>query len=131
MPFKVTPKEFQELLPFICDKKTSVDPNGWKPENPLWGHCAIVAILAKELFGGEILRASLEKTEFTSMRSHYWNRIRNGQEIDFTAAQFGNCYPSGLEPEVRDSGKLLDNADTAKRYYALVYRFNLYNRELT
>lgn len=79
---------FKELLPKICDKKTSSDPNGWMPENPLWGHCAVVSLVAQNLFGGKIARASLQDTEFENLRSHYWNLLPNGIGEDFTVSQF-------------------------------------------
>lgn len=75
---------FKKLLPTICDKETSLDPDGWSSENPLLGHCAVVSLIVQNLFGGELLRASLAGTEFAHMRSHYWNRLPDGTADDFT-----------------------------------------------
>src|SRR3989344_7611221 len=105
MEMKVTLEQFKELLPSICDKETSSDPENWTPENPLWGHCAVVSLIAQNLFGGEPMRAPLTHIpKFSHMRSHYWNRLpdRTGTlttELDFTATQFGNEYPYGLVAE--------------------------------
>ena len=119
----MTPRAFADLLLRICDKETSQDPAGWTKENPLWGHCAVVALLAQDIFGGEILRASLEGTRFAKMRSHYWNRLLVFGEVDFTGKQFGDNYPRGLEPIVRERAYLLSNPETKKRYKLLAKRF--------
>jgi len=100
MEMKVTPERFKQLLPLICDKETSSDPDNWTPENPLWGHCAIVSLVAQNLFGGELLRGSLmEVPGFERMRSHYWNKLADGSIEDFTKSQFGERYPEGLKAE--------------------------------
>ncbi|MEX0877787.1 MAG: hypothetical protein WDZ40_02920 [Candidatus Spechtbacterales bacterium] len=118
-------EEFKELLPKICDKDTTLDPDGWTRKNPLWGHCAVVSVLAQRLFGGELLRASLEGTDFAHMRSHYWNRLFGDTVEDFTANQFGNNYPLGLGPkaETRTVEYVLSNPETKKRYELLLERF--------
>ena len=77
-----------------ADEKTSADPAGWAVTNPMWGHCAVVASIVEEVFGGEILRASLEGTPFAHMRSHYWNRLPDGREVDLTESQFGGNRPA-------------------------------------
>lgn len=88
METKVTIERFKELLPSICDKETSSDPDNWTPENPLWGHCAVVSLVAQNLFGGKLARASLEDTKLSGMSSHYWNIFPDGTGEDFTNSQF-------------------------------------------
>src|SRR5690242_20466610 len=89
---------FARLLPTVCDRETSADPDGWTPENPLWGHCAVVSAAVQDRFGGDLLRASLEKyPKWAKMRSHYWNRFPPGGQRDFTEPQFGGDPPQGLE----------------------------------
>ncbi len=120
MHTKITPQRFKEILPTICDRETALDPEGWSPENPLWSHCAIVSVKAQEYFGGEILRGSLlEHPEFAHMRSHYWNSIE-----DFTAPQFGDRYPAGMQPEIKQRSYILDAKypKTIERYKLLSYR---------
>ncbi len=120
---ELTPNRFKELLPVICDQETSQDFNGWASENPLWGHCAVVSLVAQNLFGGELLRASLtEVPGFEHMRSHYWNRLADGSVDDFTKPQFGTNYPSGLKAEVRDRSYVLSYPETVKRYKLLTFR---------
>lgn len=119
----ITSEGFKALLPQICDKETSQDPDHWRPENPLCGHCAVVALIAQDLFGGELLRGSLtEIPEFSYMRSHYWNRLADGTEIDFTAPQFSSSYPGNLKAEVRARSYVLFYPETVKRYELLVSR---------
>ncbi len=48
-------QEFNNLIPDICSQETSSHPELWNKENPTQGHCAIVSVLAQELFGGEIV----------------------------------------------------------------------------
>ena len=109
-------------LPRICDKETSADPVGCVESNPLWGHCAVVALLIQDLFGGELMRASLEETPFAGMRSHYWNRLPGGMELDLTAEQFGNRRPIGLKAEMRPRSYLLSSPETKTRYELLKQR---------
>jgi len=136
---KPTVERFRELLPLICDEATSADPRGWTSQNPLWGHCAVVSLAAQALFGGKLIRGSLEGTPFAKMRSHYWNQWedqpdpvnprRHGRaplNSDFTAAQFGDSYP--INPEIgeeRSREYLLSNSETKKRYHALMWRLGM------
>ncbi|MBI2025085.1 MAG: hypothetical protein HYT03_03315 [Candidatus Harrisonbacteria bacterium] len=116
-------REFKDLLPMICNGDTSQDPGGWTKNNPLWGHCAVVSLLAQDVFGGELLRASLEGTEFAKMRSHYWNKLPTFGEVDFTGPQFGDNYPEYLRSTVRERDYLLSNPETKRRYRLLAERF--------
>ena len=79
---KITPRVFEAILPRICDRDTAFDSKSWSLENPLWGHCAIISVLAQNLFGGDILFGKNGDVR------HYWNRMTNGLEKDFTIAQF-------------------------------------------
>lgn len=111
------------LLPHICDSETSSDPEGWSPENPLWGHCAVVALAAQDRFGGDLLRAPLDTyPKWAKMRSHYWNRFPMGAQRDFTKPQFGDDPPEGLVPEVRTRAYALSHAATMERYKLLSWR---------
>ena len=123
METKVTPEQLKALLPSICERETSQDSNNWSPENPLWGHCAVVSLVAQNLFGGELLRGSLtEVPGFEHMRSHYWNQLADGSIEDFTKPQFRERYPSGLKAEPRDRSYVISYPETVKRYKLLVFR---------
>ncbi|GMQ95018.1 MAG: hypothetical protein BMS9Abin13_128 [Patescibacteria group bacterium] len=119
----ITIDDFMQILPRICDKETTQEPHGWSPENPLWGHCAVVSIVAQNLFGGTILRASLKPyPKFSGAASHYWNLLESGEEKDFTAVQFGNDYPEGMEGEERTRSYILSHSETVERYKLLAFR---------
>ena len=117
----LTANRFAEHLAAACSRETSSDPEGWTPENPFWGHCAVVALIAQERYGGELMRVSLEGTPFAAMRSHYFNRFPDGDH-DFSGPQFGDVYPSGLKAESRTRAYLLSSPETRKRYKLMSYR---------
>ncbi len=119
----ISPDMFKEILPIICDKDTSYDPNNWSHSNSLWGQSAVVALLAQELYGGEIVYSSISGIpELRSLKSHYWNMLPDGTEIDFTKEQFGNKYPEELPPRGRSREYLLSNEETSTRYKLLAAR---------
>ena len=122
-PRSLSPETLAEILPQICSAATSADPPNWHFSNPLWGHCAVASLLAQKLFGGELLRASLQGTAYAVMGSHYWNRLGSGVEQDFTAAQFREGYPRGLRAEERARSYLLSNDATLARYALLSLEF--------
>jgi hypothetical protein len=66
-------KKFKKILPKIYGKDTSFDPKGWTKDNPFWGHCAVVSLLAQSLFQGEIVGVSLKDTKFAKLKFHFWN----------------------------------------------------------
>lgn len=104
--------EIFDLVLASCSRETSSDPANWTEDNPLYGHCAIVAIIINGIFGGKILRASLLKVKgYEKMSSHYWNRLPNGVEVDLTSGQFkGNdrdLVPEGKDTKRSASGKEL------------------------
>jgi hypothetical protein len=107
-----------KILPAICTRETSVDPKGWSPDNPLWGQCGVVSLLANRLFGDKILGASLEGTKYAKSRFHYANG-RPDHPTDLTANQFQNDYPEGLIFKERTRGDLLSGTNTAFRYTLL------------
>lgn len=114
---------FAARLAGLCGRDTSADPDGWTPENPLWGHCAVASLAAQDRFGGELMRASLEPfPKWAAMRSHYWNRFPHGGQHDFTRPQFGDDPPQGLVGDVRTRGYVLSHAATMDRYRLLSWR---------
>jgi len=111
----LTIEKFKDLVIRSGNRETSSTPERWEEENPTLGHCAIVALLVQELFGGDLLRASLEGTEFDYARSHYWNLLEDGTEIDLTEDQFLGRRPN-LIGEVRSREYVLSNEQTRSRY---------------
>ncbi len=115
-------EEFTTTLTQACQQDTSSDPNNWTSENPMYGQCAVVAAAAQKRLGGRLLRASLEGSAFAHMRSHYINELPDGEREDFTASQFGDTYPDGLEFSPRSRSYVLSSPDTARRYNILSQR---------
>lgn len=117
-------EEFLDKLRNIGAKDTSADPDGWTPENPLWGHCAVASLLAEDVFGGELVRASLkEHPKYAYLRSHFWNRLPDGSDIDFTTEQYPDLLFQNLVGDVRSRESVLESPDTQRRYALLQERF--------
>lgn len=102
-------------------EKTSIDPDNWSENNPAWGQCVITALIIQDIYGGELLRATVNNGI-----SHYWNRLPNGKEIDLTRIQF-NEFKIDSEPIVRDREYVLSFPDTKERYELLKERFTKNN----
>lgn len=85
----LTIKQFEAIFPKICDKETSSRSQRWTPENPLLDHCAVVTLVANNIFGGEMRRAEM----IGQNGSHYWNRLPDGTEKGFSKTQFGGSFP--------------------------------------
>jgi hypothetical protein len=117
--------EYEIILPKLCGRGTSVDPEGWSENNPLHGHCAVVSLQAQKLFEGTLLRASLENTRYAHMRSHYKNRLIDGDK-DFTSAQFTEGYPEGIIFEHKDRSYVLSMKfpKTIDRYVELTFKLH-------
>lgn len=105
--------ELKKLLKAAWSKETSADPKNWTLKNPSWGQCAITALIVQDFLGGELVRTVVEP-----FGSHYWNKLPNGKEKDFTRQQFpkGTRVPRG---ESRKRSYVLSYPPTVKRYAAL------------
>lgn len=101
----------ESLLRSAWCRETSADPDGWTPENPAWGQCAVTALVVQDLFGGVLLRSRVSGV------SHYWNRI-DGFELDLTLRQFGGAIYDAA-PSIRDREYVLSFPETAARYELL------------
>ena len=98
--------------------ETSASPNAWMPENPALGQCAVSALVVQDHFGGDLLRSKVGGV------SHYWNRLPDGREIDWTLRQFKPRGPIFLDedPQLRTREYVLSFPDTVKRYELLKAR---------
>ncbi len=118
-------------------RDTTACAEHWSTDDPMHGHCAAIALIVQDLYGGEILRASLEDLpRYAHMRSHYWNLLPKKAglkspyhrgcidiELDLSAGQFaGNDRSLVPQGEVRPRSYLLENPDTARRYALLKKR---------
>jgi hypothetical protein len=78
MPDKLSFRDVSSALRSSWSARTSA---GWRADNPARGQCNVTALLANDLFGGDILKTPLPDGD------HFYNRI-DGDRIDFTADQF-------------------------------------------
>jgi len=125
LPTEKNFNNFEQKLLLICDQDTSLDEPGWTKDNPLYGHCAVVSLLAQDIWGGKLLRASLANVlGYEHFRSHYWNLLPNEIQKDFTRSQFQGSYPQNLIVEERSREYVLSYPETVKRYELLKERFN-------
>ncbi|MFH8931815.1 alpha/beta fold hydrolase [Streptomyces pristinaespiralis] len=60
---------------------------GWSGDNPAWGHCDITALVVHDLLGGDLVVGEVHLGG-DQHGFHWWNRLPDGTEIDFTRDQF-------------------------------------------
>jgi hypothetical protein len=121
---RITPREFERVLPRICDANISYVPETWTPDNPLHGTCVPVALVAQKLFGGKLLRAELKAfPKYRYMGWHWINLMPDGQMRDFSKAQFGDDYPENMDFKEKPAYKI-------RRVASVVYRTNLLYKRL-
>ena len=72
---------FQDVIRALRSSWSAQTSGGWLAGNPARGQCNVTALLANDLFGGNILKTPLPEGD------HFYNRI-DGDRIDFTAEQF-------------------------------------------
>lgn len=84
----MTPEELRKILRKCWSRETAGDPWGWKPENPAWTQCVPSALVAQDIFGGKIVQGEARIEEMCILEDHFWNKLPDGREIDFTKEQF-------------------------------------------
>lgn len=122
---KIPPEDLKGALEKSWSKETSADPENWTPDNPAWGQCAITALIVQDFFGGKLIRAAVNEL---GVRSHYWNQLSDGREIDLTKGQFPKDFYERIKKhspkETRSRKYVLSYPETAKRYKLLKGRVN-------
>ena len=93
----MTIAKFKKILPKICGKDTSFDPKGWTKENPFWGHCGVIRLLADSLFQGGVINATFKGTKYSRLEFHFWNVFLDGKEKNFPNDKFGKECPGELQ----------------------------------
>jgi hypothetical protein len=81
---KITIKKLERVLREAWSKETSWTGR-FDPKNPSADQCRVTAAVVRELLGGKILFAVIKKRPLVT---HFWNRLPNGKEVDFTREQF-------------------------------------------
>ena len=90
----------------------------WNNDNKTLGHCAIVALLISDYFGGNICKIKVNEI------SHYFNYI-DDKIIDFTASQFKIDKIDYSDYIIKTRDEILKNEDTKKRYEMLKLKVKL------
>ena len=116
-------KSLEQAIRAAWGKDTCYPPavSLWTPEKPELGQCTVTALVVQDYLGGELL--------YCKGHNHYWNRLPNGEEIDFTRSQF----PPGTQlkvDEVRTRDQVLNDDSaiamrTRERYELLKSRVAL------
>jgi hypothetical protein len=68
-----------------CDP---TDAAMWSPTNAARGQCVATAFLLHDLFGGDLLEATVTGADGSAQGFHYWNRLPDHGEVDLTLHQF-------------------------------------------
>lgn len=111
--------ELKHFLYSSCQSDTAYNlcANEWSPKNRTRGHCAIIAMLVYEYFGGHIQKGyNIEKREW-----HYWNVI-NDVIYDFTKEQYKDNNICFHNVQNISFDTLIGNNDTRRRYELLKER---------
>lgn len=82
---QMTSTEFAATIRYHWSRATAYDPANWDELNPAYGQCLATALIARDIFGGAIVKGEINGIE------HYWNYIGDSYEgeVDFTREQFG------------------------------------------
>ena len=116
--------DFLKIMRHIGARDTSAYPDGWTPKILCGGIVSVVSLLAQDVFGGELMRASLkDHSKYAYLRSHFWNYLPDGKEVDFTADQYSDLSYRDLEGVARSRVSVLESPDTQRRYTLLKERF--------
>ena len=108
----MTLEEIAARLRAAWSADTSADADGWSPENPAYGQCAVTALVVQDHLGGDLRRGVVDGV------SHYWNRLPDGSEVDLTIEQFppGSTATDAVD---RTRDYVLGHPATVARYAAL------------
>ena len=112
--------KLEKILINIYSKETCYPDckEQWNIDNKTLGHCAIVALLINDYFGGNICKIKINGI------SHYFNII-NDKIIDFTSDQFKVDKIDYSNYVIKTRDEVLNNEDTNERYQLLKLKVKL------
>lgn len=106
-----------EIIKKSWSAETSYWPDGWSPDNPAFGQCAVTALVVQDLLGGDIVKTKVKGD------SHYLNYCSVGgaarQFVDLTLEQWGLGTAYDSIPEYALRSNLLLDKSTNDRYQLL------------
>lgn len=122
--------KLEDALRFSWNIATTSDPDNWSIENPALGQCAATACVVQDYLGGKIVWSPARVPEADKDISHYFNKIGDNTEYDFTRVQFpiGTEILTGVDKKQEfDSTReyVLSFEETRKRYELLKDTVNL------
>jgi hypothetical protein len=100
----------------------------WHELVPDLNQCLPTALVVQDHFGGDILMAKISDGD-----KHFWNRLPDGREVDFTRSQFDYLGVAPYRAEARKRGRntLLRVKHVRERYSLLKGRVDRYLPGLT
>ena len=112
--------KLETILNSLYSKETCYPEcrNQWNDDNKTLGHCAIVALIINDYFGGYICKIKVNNI------SHYFNLI-DGEIVDLTSEQFNINDISYANYVIKTREDVLMNEDTKKRYEILKLKIKL------
>lgn len=112
--------KLETILNSLYSKETCYPEcrNRWNDDNKTLGHCAIVALIINDYFGGYICKIKVNNI------SHYFNLI-DGEIVDLTSEQFKINDISYANYVIKTREDVLMNEDTKKRYEILKLKIKL------
>ena len=112
--------KLEKILINIYSKETCYPDckEQWNIDNKTLGHCAIVALLINDYFGGNICKIKINGI------SHYFNII-NDKIIDFTSDQFKVDKIDYSNYVIKPRDEVLNTEDTNERYQLLKLKVKL------
>ncbi len=116
----IEPNKLKSALENSWSKETSYYPDLWESSNPAYGQCTVTALVVQDYVGGDLMRAKL--SNLGKKGYHYWNRLPDGTECDFTYTQFEQEIRKELPRlvykfgEKRSRKSLLSIKQVARRY---------------
>ena len=108
--------KIREAMLRSASPETSCNPNRYRRKrikSPLYLHCAAAATVIQASFGGDIVTGKVKGI------THYWNRLPDGTEVDFTSCQFGG---DGFTPFKRGRKVRERKGPTALRFLLFAQR---------
>ena len=112
--------KLETILNSLYSKETCYPEcrNQWNDDNKTLGHCAIVALIINDYFGGYICKIKVNNI------SHYFNLI-DGEIVDLTSEQFKINDISYANYIIKTREDVLMDEDTKKRYEILKLKIKL------
>ena len=112
--------KLETILNSLYSKETCYPEcrNQWNDDNKTLGHCAIVALIINDYFGGYICKIKVNNI------SHYFNLI-DGEIVDLTSEQLKINDISYANYVIKTREDVLMNEDTKKRYEILKLKIKL------